>query len=161
MTQEEKDLIFKDLCGRLSYGVKLRNIRMTDPTDIGSIVRLYSIDLDEYYCKIKFYTYEGKSLCVSNEDRLFKAGNRDVDFLRYKPYLFPLSSMTDKQKEEFRNKFDINIDISKIFDGIDFCGSISFRTISEIIDWLNKNHFDYRGLIERGLAIDCTNLNIY
>ena len=100
MTQDEKDLIFKDLCGRLSYGVKLRNTTMADPTDIGSIVRLYSIDLDEYYCKIMFYTYEGKALCVSNEGKLFKVGNRDVDFLRYKPYLFPLSNMTDEQKAE-------------------------------------------------------------
>ena len=148
MTQEEKDLIFKDLCGRLSYGVKLRNTRMKDPTDIGSIVRLYSINLDEYYCKIAFYTYEGKALCVSNEDKLFKVGNRDVDFLRYKPYLFPLSSMTDEQKKELHSLMTQD------------SYGILYHTI-ESYDYLNENHFDFRGLIERGFAIDCTNLNIY
>lgn len=148
MTQEEKDLIFKDLCGRLSYGVKLRNTRMEDPTDIGSIVRLYSINLDEYYCKIAFYTYEGKALCVSNEDKLFKVGNRDVDFLRYKPYLFPLSSMTDEQKKELHSLM-----------AQDSYG-ILYHTIASY-DYLNENLFDFRGLIERGFAIDCTNLNIY
>jgi hypothetical protein len=148
MTQEEKDLIFKDLCGRLSYGVKLRNTRMEDPTDIGSIVRLYSINLDEYYCKIAFYTYEGKALCVSNEDKLFKVGNRDVDFLRYKPYLFPLSSMTDEQKKELHSLMTQD------------SYGILYHTI-ESYDYLNKNLFDFRGLIERGFAIDCTNLNIY
>lgn len=148
MTQEEKDLIFKDLCGRLSYGVKLRNTRMEDPTDIGSIVRLYSINLDEYYCKIAFYTYEGKALCVSNEDKLFKVGNRDVDFLRYKPYLFPLSSMTDEQKKELHSLMTQD------------SYGILYHTI-ESYDYLNENLFDFRGLIERGFAIDCTNLNIY
>ena len=148
MTQEEKDLILKDLCGRLSYGVKLRNTTMEDPTDIGSIVRLYSINLDEYYCKIAFYTYEGKALCVSNEGNLFKVGNRDVDFLRYKPYLFPMSSMTEEQRKEWQS-FMIK----------DSYG-ILYHTI-ESYDYLNKNHFDFRGLIERGFAINATNLNIY
>ncbi len=161
MTQEEKDLIFKDLCGRLSYGVKLRNTRMEDPTDIGSIVRLYSINLDEYYCKIAFYTYEGKALCVSNEDKIFKVGNRDVDFLRYKPYLFPLSNMTDEQKNTFSGKVSI---LNAFIDG-SICLSedeeLTPEDIIELFDFLNKNHFDYRGLIERGFAIDCTNLNIY
>lgn len=59
-----------------------------------------------------------------------------------KPYLFPMSSMTSEQLHQ----------------------SINIRAKSktcEWIDWLNEHHFDYRGLIERGLAIDATNLNIY
>lgn len=132
MTKEDKDLLIKDLCARLPYGVwieqKLKSCKF------GSKCMLHAYDID----------------AIKREQYNF-----------YKPYLFPLSSMTEEQKEEFRNKFDIDIDISKIFNGIDFCGSISFRTISEIIDWLNKNHFDYRYLIERGLALDATGLNIY
>ena len=58
----------------------------------------------------------------------------------YLPYLFPLSSMTEKQK----------IELTCIIDS-DYAQ----------IDWYNKNHFDFRGLIEKGLAIDATNLNIY
>ena len=62
------------------------------------------------------------------------------DVSEIKPYLFPISSMTDEQLEEFEK-----------------CGLEGYHDY----DWYNKNHFDYRGLIPMGLAIDCTNLNIY
>ena len=63
------------------------------------------------------------------------------------PYLFPLSSMTDEQEEEYN---DLN------------CYELGcFPHTEEALDYLIKNHFDYRGLIEKGLAIDATNLNIY
>lgn len=61
-----------------------------------------------------------------------------------KPYLFPRSSMTKEQQ----------IGLNKFVDN-----GINSENI--LYDWYNKNHFDYRGLIERGLAIDATNLNIY
>ena len=60
-----------------------------------------------------------------------------------KPYLFPLSSMTEEQEYKYREV------IASTFNHY------------EVYDWLNKNHFDYRGLIPRGLAIDATGLNIY
>jgi hypothetical protein len=59
-----------------------------------------------------------------------------------KPYLFPLSSMTEEQKEEWRG-----IRLSKL--------------PWDELNWLNKGHWDYRHLIEKGLAIDATGLNIY
>lgn len=61
-----------------------------------------------------------------------------------KPYLFPLSSMNEEQKKEWL--YTLSSDYNITYD---------------TIDWYNKNHFDYQGLIEKGLAIDCTNLNIY
>ena len=60
-----------------------------------------------------------------------------------KPYLFPLSSMTEEQKEDMIKSS---------------CGIGSDKNV---FDWYNKNHFDYRNLIDKNLAIDCTNLNIY
>ena len=71
--------------------------------------------------------------CELNADELTYFGD-------IRPYLFPLSSMTDEQLEEFEK-----------------CGLASYHDY----DWYNKNHFDYRGLIEKGLAIDATGLNIY
>ena len=65
-----------------------------------------------------------------------------------KPYLFPLSSMTKGQKYEYQY-----ITERWMYDPA--------YSISDSTDWLNKNHFDYRGLIEKGLAIDATGLNIY
>ena len=65
-----------------------------------------------------------------------------------RPYLFPLSSITEEQKKEYQY-----ITERWMNDPV--------YSISDSIDWLNKNHFDYRGLIEKGLAIDATGLNIY
>ena len=140
MTPEDKELLLKDICSKLPYGVKLQHVKNTD-----SIVELYSIDLDDFYCKIQFYTYKGKALTVSDEGKLLKPGG----MLRYKPYLFPLSSMTEEQRKEFDTTLKYlpaeEIDI----------------WTRDTYDWCDKNHFDYRGLIPMGLANNATGLNIY
>lgn len=66
-----------------------------------------------------------------------------------KSYLFPLSSMTEEQYKEYT---DMGYSVTERW--------WSMANYHQI-EWFNKNHFDYRGLIEKGLAIDCTNLNIY
>ena len=73
------------------------------------------------------------------------------------PYLFPLSSMTDEQKKELSDEM-CYFTHSQI-EGRDPNGIMN-GTIFEI-DFYNKNHIDYRGLIEKGLANDATGLNIY
>ena len=133
MKQEDKELLLKDLCTRLPYGVKLQNVN-----NIESIVKLRSIDLDNDCCEILFYTYQGKALTICDKSKLFRFGK----ILRYKPYLFPISSMTEEQKEEWRG-----IRWSKL--------------PWDELNWLNKGHWDYRHLIEKELAIDATGLNIY
>ena len=66
-----------------------------------------------------------------------------------KPYLRPMSSMTKEEKEEYDSKR------KHICDEYNrYC----FDTV-ESIDWLNELHFDYRGLIKKGLAIEVTNEN--
>ena len=137
MEQEDKDLLLTDLCGRLPYGLKLQNINDKD-----SIVQLRSINLDNYCYEIQFYTYQGKALTICNVSKLFRFGK----ILRYKPYLFPMSSMTEEQY--------------KTYCELEHSGNMEHLSLP-LLEWLNKNHFDYRGLIEKGLAIDDTNLNIY
>ena len=90
-----------------------------------------------------------------------------IKYLEYgywdvKPYLLPLSSMTDEQKEELKQRgwyFDC-FEIYNV-DKHGYREAISHEDCFDLIDWLNKNHFDYRNLIDKNLAIDCTNLNIY
>ena len=67
--------------------------------------------------------------------------------VKIKPYLFPLSSMTAEQEKEYN---DLNS-----------CELGCFPHTKEALDYLIKNNFDYRCLIEEGLAIDATGLNIY
>ena len=134
MTQKDKDLLFKDLCARLPYGVK---------------VAFFNEDLT--------YHSEPKTLtgieCINNlnysnlED---EDGNTTiVEFV--KPCLFPLSSMTEEQMFDFAIVQVENL-------------KSSYATLSEcsaIIDWGYKHHFDVNNLIEKGLALDATGLNIY
>ena len=127
MTLEDKELLIKDLCARLPYNV-ICQVEFKENGKYNSKVMLLSgIFTDEAY-----FTTKGGSI-YSNE---------------YKPYLFPLQSMTEEQKQEYQH-----ITERWMYD--------SSYSISDSIDWLNVHHFDYRGLIENGLAIDATKLNIY
>ena len=133
MTQEEKELLIKDLCARLDTNL-VCSIHRTDDEGVG-----YRDEILHGYCKgdiwYEFYFREDCSVGIDNVSKI-------------KPYLFPLSSMTDKQKDEYQY-----ITERWMYD--------SSYSISDSTDWLNKNHFYYRGLIKKGLAIDATGLNIY
>lgn len=143
MTENEKDLLLKDLCARLPYKVK---IAVNDKIEI--LEGISALDTAAEY----------DSLCSSNIEEV-------------KPYLFPLSSITKEQAKRLFNKFDLvcpstEEDYIKINEctGITFFLSQGFDVeihLDKLISWLNKNHFDYRGLIPMGLAIDATGLNIY
>ena len=135
MTQEDKSLLLKDLCARLPYGLKVKCEKYSFPVTI-----LYGGNIDE----VKFIETGGiENICA------------------IKPYLFPLSSMTEEQEESspfepsLLNAF-INGHISLFEDE-----ELNIDDLNRLYDWFNKNHFDYRGLIEKGLAIDATELNIY
>ena len=80
----------------------------------------------------------------------------NINISNTKPYLFPMSSLKEEQKEELVRK---RLGYYQVFEG---AGRIFFFEKGyEVYDWLNEHHFDYRGLIEKELAIDATNLNIY
>ena len=120
MTQQEKDLLLKDLCGRLPYGVKVID-------DMGRICTL---------------TLGNTDLCSMFYGDDFDQGNTPSIC---KPYLRPMSSMTEEEKKEYHELCD------------SYYG-IYFKSV-ESIDWLNAHHFDYRGLIPMGLAIEVTEEN--
>ena len=137
MIQEDKDLLLRDLSSRLRYGVILQCCER-----VGE--QLYSID--------------DKGLI-----------NNDYDIEEVKPFLFPLSAMTEEQKKEISKRYNyhdyydgLSIEITYHSEGYwDDDNSCNLRDYLWLIEWFNKNHFDYRGLIDMGLAIDATNSNIY
>ena len=146
MTQEEKDLLLKDLCARLTYGVK-------------AYVKNWSKLDRKYYEGV--YTVE--SIHPSLNNILVYSERFSVEVIvgyydyEIKPYLFPLSSMTEEQKKEYRKACDLDMGI---LENSPMKGE-PFPAMYNSQDWLDAHHFDYRGLIEKGLAIDATDKNIY
>lgn len=125
MTEKEKDLLLKDLCARLPYGVIVET-----PKGKGHVCDI----------NLTIFGYEfGVNVNPTIRD------NFSISYV--KPYLFPFSSMTREQEKEYN---DLNN-----------CELGCFPHTEDALDYLLKNHFDYRGLIERGLAIDATGLNVY
>ena len=120
MIQEDKEILLKDLCARLPYGVRV----------------CYKIHLEDELIDV---TLSGLLLDYFN--------NKTV--VEVKPYLRSMSSMTEEEIKEAEN-----ISRLKYIDGT-FAELRQFTLINDnFVDWLNAHHFDYRGLIEKELALE-------
>jgi hypothetical protein len=143
MTQEQKELLIKDLCGRLPYGVILQ---------------------------IGYATAKGVGVMEYNDEIMSPALLHDIlttEYSHVKPYLRPMSSMTEEDVQEIRDRLNsISIgrtitkeNFEKCCDFLWFTKMSSFECVSEkmmdvVISYLDKNMFDYRGLIPMGIALE-------
>ena len=125
MIQEHRELLLKDLSARLSYHVRLK-VWLKDGTAEEGV-----LDLKHNYGDVLRDAFYYKEI---------------IDI---KPYLFPLSSMTEEQSNVYHELIKVMFGTSAL---------INFEVLT---DFLNSNHLDYRGLSEKSLALDATNLNIY
>ena len=151
MTQEDKELLLKDLCARLPYEIK--GIRIYKPEEV--------VTLNEIIPRCKMNPNIGNGLfCELGFDKI----SDFCTITEFKPYLFPMSSMTDAEQEELtqEHRKDEMLYAECIIRTAKGDNSMRGKVITHYaMDWCNKNHFDYRGLIEKELAIDATGLNIY
>ena len=130
MTQEDIRLLITDLSARTPYGVFVQK------TEDGEYGRLISVQIPSY--------------CVVHiEKNYWSFDEYDLSKQTIKPYLRPLSSMTEIEKEEY-DKFFTTITAKEA----NFGKWISPADDVALIDWYNKHHFDYRGLIPMGLALE-------
>jgi hypothetical protein len=130
MTKEDKDLLLKDIYARIPYGVE-------------------GCCEGETFRTTPLHWYAEYEVGCSIDYMIIKSG--------WRPYLFPLSSMTEEQKKEYDSIIYHNIELhcERYYNVIDV------DCYEELHDFYHKNHLDYRNLIGNGLAIDATNLNIY
>lgn len=139
MTQEDKQLLLTDLCGRLPYGVKVRGVFLN-----------YNKDKDKI-----LYEYCDNKMRWEDLNR----------FETLKPHLRAMADMTEDEKKEFVEY--AGYDLEETINGRHYeyywhayCGDVESPKANYWgVDWLNQHHFDYRGLIEKGLAIRVTNEN--
>ena len=135
---DTKELLFKDLCARLPYGVKVEitHWRNRDKGMIDS--KIFRVPLD-----------------VNKASVLIKPTS-DI-----RPYLLPLSSITEEQKKYINDRWGVNDDFDFEIDPNWGKFFVELGDVVDFIHWCYENHFDINGLIPRGLAIDATGTNIY
>ena len=146
MIQEHKELLIKDLCARLPYRVVVDYAHNAFDVHKGHYVKQGS------KCILTCYLLNAFISPRQNENGEY-----------IKPYLFPLSSMTEEQKEELY-KIGWYLDEDTIYSCFRNYDDVNYKTHTdcfELIDWCYKNHIDINGLIKKGLAIDATGKNIY
>ena len=156
MTQEDKKLLLKDLCARLPYGVKVKV-------------------LNEDILRYDYSSEEGGFIKgIENiNDGLFviecKKDGYVLSYDEFKPYLLPLSSITEMLEElntiGFFKYCDTIANVSHLESknviSEEIYTYIDIESISGLMNFFNSHHIDYRGLIEKGLAIDATGLDVY
>ena len=131
MTQEEKQLLLKDLCARIPY----RTLVQLNPGAYNKpeTCILTGVDGEEIYLNVDSDPFR-------------------IDHI--KPYLRPMSSMTEEERRYLLEELGFDEDLENV-ELNDF-GSYVYRNVNvlPLFDWLNAHHFDYRGLIEKGLALE-------
>jgi hypothetical protein len=144
MMQEDKELLLKDLCTRLPYGVKCCIYNFGENTIRIKEDRLWSVQGDNILTL--------KSCVEKGEAYMYH---------QIKPYLFPLSSISEEQRSYINGRWGVNENFDFEIDPnwgkyfVDLGDAVGF------INWCYENHFDINGLIPRGLAEDATDKNIY
>ena len=137
MKQEDKELLLQDLCARLPYKTK---IQLTEYSDLTG---------EKLPSKIKTLDY-----CTLGKAQAYCKGFRKDEI---KPYLFPLSSMTEEQKKEYHSIIYRSVELHYH----EYCDVIDIDFFDVLQEFYLKNLFDYRELIPKDLALDATGLNIY
>ena len=145
MTQQERDLLSQDICERLPYGVKIE-------TEYHRKATLVDIRKNISYgaCKDLLVTYD-----ISGEETPYQSEERSSTISKIKPYLFPLSNMSEDLINELYTNLT-ELELKALNDEIEYSAVSAFE-----IDFYHKHHIDYCGLIPMGLANDATGLNIY
>lgn len=130
MEKNKENILFADLVAKLPYGVKIEVEVWNEETESSEMVAIpiYSVNTDRY-----FYA------CTDSEEI-------QIHIDEVQPYLRKMSSMTEKEQQEYDGLLYSVSDFTQNTD--------SLSPIDRLTDWLNANHFDHRGLIEMGLALE-------
>ena len=125
MTQEEKQVLLKDLCARLPYGVIVQ--------------------------------YKGHNSIVKN--KLLTGSDLDCNMEYYKPYLRPMSSMTEEEKRHISKMTLLRTYDNGVVYDIPYDVYTPYYVMEDCLNYLRSIHIDYSGLIEKELAIEVTEEN--
>lgn len=167
MTKEDKKLLLKDLSSRLPYGVvcywRIGSELTLNLTEYnGQLTGINKVEIEDssdYYYDCYF------NVCNDSNGNSFQ--NEDVPVEIVKPYLRSMSSMTEEEfakLKEYSGLIYDQLDLASFQNGTYKCldfylSEVPSYVVILVFDWLNAHHFDYRGLIEKGSAIEVTKEN--
>lgn len=161
MTQEEKQLVLKDLCARLPYGIVVQQSPKYVKGDVGYET---AYDSEKKPKDFNIIGIEGDNCLITDKSivkNTYSKGkiSEPVTISIYspwtkqmaRPYLRSMSSMTDRENEELKYVIELGL---QALEGEEGHNTVSAAPAAFEVDFYNKYHFDYRGLIEKGLAIE-------
>ena len=140
MKEEEKEILLEEFCSRLPYGVKV----LWNGNEGEQVVKIYNVKL--YGNGFEDYIING----LQQPEPGYECSLRIDD--NVKLYLRPISSMTEDERQEYMN---LCYSLCDFIDNTDY-----LYPVYHITNWLNAHHFDYRGLIEKKLALEAPE-NLY
>lgn len=156
ISKEDKELLIKDLCMRVPYGVIVKTTLMS--FILGKKAEPIAIPLTSVDPLRRTFSVGNKYSETAGVSLFFREGSK-FESLRCQPYLRPLSSMTDKEREEWADSYTkLLLEVEKIEDSEKAIELIA-QAHQVSIEWLCKGNFDFNGLISKGLAIEVTKDN--
>lgn len=143
MTQEDRQILLVDISARLPYGVKVAiEYSKGKYTDVYDLKEIDNDATSELRQRVTVWNYGFYSSVIS------------YPLINCRPYLRPISSITKEERHEIQGILGKDVEIIDYINIIDSSRKrFSFLELQAIFDWLNAHHFDYRGLIEKGLAL--------
>lgn len=144
MKPKDKELLLKDLCARQPYNTQIQGTIYEDILDNDG----------EETGKVEEKTVTFNLYIIGKNSIMYNGYWISLDLC--KPYLRPMSSMTEEEKKELKELHFYYTDSHIVNDEDEDFKPIIVDEVhcSCIIDWLNSHHFDYRGLIKKGLALE-------
>ena len=154
MTEKERDLVWRDLNGRIPYDV-IGTVPIT-------FVDYKHCDMEGFYwdyeeevdATLVSMTSDGVIYVHAAEPELYdqvmyeqEAGEFTVE--HFKPYLRRISDLTDEEIEEIDAIGGWEVDR---LEGNQIRGNVSMEDAATLINFFNAHHIDYNHLIEKGLA---------
>ena len=153
MTEEQKELVIKDLSARVPYGVRLWLKCFEGESE-------YFINGNNILGSVIYHRGEESNITLINGGSYCIEGHSFQNYQQViKPYLRPMSSMTEDEKnklKEYLGAEEVDCTGFGYIEGgtlEDYVPSIPYTLCSYVINWLNAHHFDYRHLIGKGLAL--------
>ena len=156
VSTENAKTLFKDLCARCPYGVRgqvyLKVPRIVDwhLVDQEIVIEVKLLGIREESLIITAVDENGDIVDELDNNRILVEDTYEITCFNFKPYLRSMDDMTEEEKKEYRKVCELDTEILAKHP----MNGEPFPALYNSIDWLNKKMFDYKGLIEKGLAIE-------